>query len=339
MNKFWSNDHSVTITPSIVVFATFFLLGLYFLFLVKTVLIMLFVAVIMMSALNPAVSRLEKKYKVPRIGGILIMYGLVFLVLSILVGLVVPPLVTQVQSLLKSYDFNLTPIQEQIREFKFSIEEVRNLIDSVGGSVMSLVGIISSTFSGIFTFFTISVMSVYLLIDRDYLHKKVNWFTHDKRHVKLAQEYIDSLEEQLGGWVRGQLILMFTIGLVTFIGLSLLGVPYALPLAIVAGFLEILPNLGPTLAAVPATLLALASGGWVLWAITVVFYIVVQQIENNVLVPKIMKENADVNPLITIVTILVGLELGGVIGALIAVPLYITFRSIYSLIRREMHAR
>jgi len=175
-------------------------------------------------------------------------------------------------------------------------------------------------------------MSFYLLIDRENLHKKISLLTKDRKHLSTAEKFITSVEHQLGGWIRGQLILMIVIGIVTYIGLRLLGIPYALPLALLAGLLEILPNLGPTIAAVPAVILAVASGGGVLMGgITVLFYIVIQQIENNLLVPKIMQDSVDVNPLTTIVTILVGLQIAGVIGALLSVPAYIILRSAYSL--------
>ena len=123
---------------------------------------------------------------------------------------------------------------------------------------------------------------------------------------------------------------MLTIGIVTFIGLTVLRIPYALPLALAAGLLEILPNLGPTLAAIPAIAIAYISFGPVSALLALIFYVIVQQLENNLLVPKIMAANAHVNPLVAIVTILIGVEIGGVVGAFLAIPIYIVIRLIYS---------
>jgi predicted PurR-regulated permease PerM len=128
---------------------------------------------------------------------------------------------------------------------------------------------------------------------------------------------------------------MITIGVITYIGLSLLSIPYAIPLALAAGLLEILPNLGPTLAAVPAVAIAYFTTGPAMAGFIVLFYTIVQQLENNLIVPKIMKDNVDVNPLTTILVILIGFKVGSVLGALLAVPFYILVRSIYSLWLRE----
>ena len=138
-----------------------------------------------------------------------------------------------------------------------------------------------------------------------------------------------TIENQLGGWVRGQLVLMLVIAVFTYIGFLLIGIPYALPLAILAGFLEILPNIGPTIAAVPAITIAYISSGPALAVVALLFSILVQQLENNVIVPKVMRENANVNPLISIIAILIGLQLAGVVGALLAIPLYIVIRTVY----------
>jgi predicted PurR-regulated permease PerM len=120
------------------------------------------------------------------------------------------------------------------------------------------------------------------------------------------------------------------VGIITYIGLTLLNIPYALPLALLAGLLEIVPNLGPTIAAVPAIAFAYISGGPVMAGFVTLFYVIVQQLENNLIVPKIMQQNADVNPLVSIIVMLVGLKLAGIPGVLLAVPSYIVVRALYS---------
>ena len=127
---------------------------------------------------------------------------------------------------------------------------------------------------------------------------------------------------------------MLSIAVLTYIGLTIIGVPYALPLAILAGLLEILPNIGPTIAAIPAIAIGYITGGPVIAGVVLLLSIVVQQLENSVLVPKIMRENANVNPLISIVAILTGFQLAGVMGALLAIPSYITIRAVYSVFFR-----
>src|SRR5690606_15670337 len=124
-------------------------------------------------------------------------------------------------------------------------------------------------------------------------------------------------------------LLMLAVGLLSFVGLSLLGIPYAVPLALLAGLLEIVPNVGPTVAAIPAVFVGYLAGGPVIAGVVALLAIVIQQIENNLLVPKIMHANANVNPLISLILILTGLKVTGVIGALLAIPVYIVMRTAY----------
>lgn len=337
MNLF-NKDHTVSVSPSIVVFTAAFFGGLYFLFYIRSIVIMLFAALIVMAAINPTVNFLEKRFKFPRVLGIVTMYFLWIGFLAVSLSIILPPLTFQLGNLIKFLDQSFD-INSAFNNIDFSLSALNNVASQLQGSFSAAFSIISMTFSGIFTFFTVTVMSFYMLLDRNNLHKKIAWFTTKKKHLKLAEEFVDSVEHQLGGWIRGQIVLMIVIGVVTYIGLRLLGIPYALPLALLAGLLEILPNLGPTIAAVPAIALAAvtADNPALMAGITTLFYVVMQQLENNIIVPKIMKESVDVSPLTTIVTILIGLQVGGVIGALLSVPVYIIVRSAYSLWRREAH--
>ena len=321
--------HKVTIDPTSVIFTVFFLLGLYGLYYIRSVVTLVFLGFLMMVALNPLVSVLHTKLRIPRVIGALFSYLLAFGIIALMVGVIVPPLSSELYQLLKNV--SVPPqIQAELNNFKFDASSVGEIVDRVGNSVGVLFSIVTSTFSSILTVFTVIVISFYLMMDRYNLHKKVGWFTSDAEHVKLAKNFIDSLESQLGGWVRAQLVLMIVIGLITYIGLTLLGIPYALPLAVLAGLLEIVPNIGPTVASLPAIALAYLTLGPVMTGVTALFYVVVQQLENNLIVPKLMRDNANVNPLIAIIVIIIGLKVGGVIGALLAVPVYIVSRTVYS---------
>ncbi|MDH5533781.1 MAG: AI-2E family transporter [Candidatus Pacebacteria bacterium] len=325
--------HTVSISPSIVIFTFLFSLVVFFLFQIKGILTALFLAFIIMTALRPAVDKLNHKYKIPRALSIFIVYLLVIFVLGLMVAVVLPPLLTEAYKLLRS--FQLPFLQQEIKDLSLTVQEVSTLLNQVGDGAGLIISLITSTFSGVFALFTLMVMSFYIMLDRPNLHKKVSWFSKDKNHLKIAEDFLFSVEHQLGGWIRGQFILMLTIGVVTYIGLLLLQIPFALPLAIIAGLLEILPNLGPTIAAIPAVVLAFLTGGPIMGGVMIIFYLLVQQFENNLLVPKIMQANADVNPLIAIVTVLTGFQLAGVIGALLSIPFYIVLRTTYSMLKKH----
>lgn len=265
----------------------------------------------------------------PRMASIVVTYLIFVGIMVLFFAILIPPLVTQLTGLIKF--INVPVIQEEFGNLNFSLNDIGDLTARIGSSISTFFTIITSTFAGIFTTFTLFIMSFFLLQDRENLHKKVRWFTKSDATIEKARVFIDDLEVQLGGWVRGELILMLVIGSLTYVGLLALSVPYALPLAILAGALEILPNIGPTIAAVPAIAIAyIATGNPVIAVAVLILNIVIQQLENNVIVPKVMSDNANVSPLVSIVSILIGVKLGGVIGALLAVPLYIVIRSIYT---------
>lgn len=328
MLDFPKNTHGVIISPYSIMFTVFFLLFLYFMYLVRSIVIIVFLAFIIMAALNPAVNKAHRFTKLPRGLCILVVYLLVLSLLAIMFGFLLPPIINEFYHLMRNVE--LPVLEDEIRNLNFTIGELTNFAGRLSGQLGQVFSLITSTFSGVITTFTLIVLSAYLILDRPYLHRKIFWFTHEELHLNKAEEFVNSLEHQLGGWVRGQLILMTVIGVITYGGLTLLGIPYALPLAVLAGILEVLPNLGPTVAAVPAVVLALIMLGGPMAVATAVFYIVVQQVENYLLVPKIMRDNVDVNPVVTIVTILIGLQLGGMVGALIAVPVYIVLRTVYA---------
>jgi predicted PurR-regulated permease PerM len=320
-------EHNVSISYRTILLTIFTLIGLLVIFLIKDILLAIFLAVIIMSALNPAVTSLEKK-KIPRPLGIFLMYVTIIGILALLIFLIVPPLGKELNNLLKVFKINDLPTV--FSELKFDINGISTLLSQYGGSVGSLINILTSTFSSIIFFFTTLVLGFYLLLERKELHEKGQWLIQSGRVQNMAEQMIDEMEIQLGGWVRGQSMLMIVIGLITFISLTLLNVPYALPLAVLAGLLEILPNIGPTIAAMPAIFVAfLVDPRMAL--IVMLFYIIVQQIENNLLVPKIMKAAVNVDPLVSIVAVLIGVQLGGVLGALLAIPTYIFCRSFFRI--------
>lgn len=333
MMFFSNNKHTVAISPSIVVFTFVFALSVYLLSQVQGILVALFLSFIVMTALRPAVDKLHRMLRIPRPLAILIVYLMMILTIGLLIAVVLPPLLVEGYNFLKSIQIPF--LQQEVQNLSLSVQEASQLLSQVGDGANLVFSLIASTFNGLFAFFTLMVMSFYIMMDRDNLHKKISWFTRDKKHLQIAENFLNSLETQLGGWIRGQALLMLIIGVITYFGMSILHVPFALPLAIIAGMLEILPNLGPTVAAVPAIILALLNGGPVLALMTTIFYILVQQLENNLIVPKIMQASADVNPLVAIVTILTGFRLGGVVGALLGIPLYIVLRSTYTLIKEN----
>jgi predicted PurR-regulated permease PerM len=297
-------------------------MALWVVFQIKDILLMLFVSVILMSALNPAIDRLEK-LRVPRSLAIFVVYILLLSFIGLIVAVVIPPLVQQTRDL-----------AVRLPQAIFQIEVLNNnqrviadhFVGRLGTLPENIIRISVGLFGNLITILTTLVITFYLLLERKHLDKYLSSLIGRATPVKMTKT-INEIERRLGGWVRGELILMLVIGVMTYGGLLVLGIESALPLAIIAGVLEIIPNIGPTISAIPAILIALTIHPLTALA-TLALYFLVQLLENNFLVPKIMQRAVGVNPLVSILGLMVGLRLAGPAGAILAIPLIIVIQTI-----------
>jgi predicted PurR-regulated permease PerM len=270
-----------------------------------------------MAALSPFSDFLTKK-RFPRILSVLIPYALAIAVLVLLIFPLVPFFVSQIQLLFSNFPTYINQVSK-IFNLNINVSNVNNVfesdIDAVAKNALSFTGKI---FTGAFSVLSVLVIGFYLMLERHMLKDQVV-ILFPQKYQKKIREIMVQIETKLGLWLRGQLVLSFTIGFVTWLGLTLLGLPFALPLALLAGLLEIVPTIGPIIAAVPAIIVALTISPGIAISV-VVFYILVQMLENNILVPKIMQKAVGLNPIVIILGVLIGSKFLGILGALLAVP-------------------
>ena len=309
----------VEVSHRTIVFAVVFLLFLWFLYSIRAVLLAVLIASILMFALNPLVTFLEKR-RLPRPVAILLLFIIILISLSGVIAAIIPPLVDQTKSLIDQFP----AIVQSLGGLKI---DQRVLSDQLGPIPKNIARIIIGAFSNIIAVFTLLVVTFYLLSERANLHRYLIFLFGNDGTEEKAEEFVNKLEHGIGSWVRGQLTLMALIGLFTYVGLRILGVNYALPLSILAGILEIIPNIGPTVSMIPAVLVALAASPITALA-TVALFFLVQQFENNIIVPKVMQKAVGVKPLVTIIALMTGVKLAGVLGAILAVPGYLILRII-----------
>lgn len=308
----------VEISHRTIVFTVLFLLFLWFLFLIKEILVGLFVAILITAIFNPLVFRLTK-YGVPRAISIFLSYILVFGIFGATVASIITPLINETSGFVS----NLPRYLENIGIVSFlgeqTIREILTQMVSLPGQVLK-VGV--SVFSNLVLTLASLVFAFYLLLARGRLEGQLTTFFGERKSKEIGK-IIDKLEQRLGSWARGELILMFTIGIVTFVGLKLLGIPYALPLAILAGILEIIPSLGPIVAAVPAIVIGLGISPLMGLAAAALAFLV-NQLENYLLVPKIMEKSVGVSPFAVLLSLAIGAKIAGIVGVLVSVPVLIT---------------
>jgi len=195
--------------------------------------------------------------------------------------------------------------------------------------------------AGIFAFLLTMLYTFYLLLVAPKLRIGLYELFPESYQAEIAY-LIDDISHTWRRYLRGQLLLCFTIFLMTWIALSYIGMPGAFTLAVVAGLLEIIPNVGPVLATIPAVIIALLQGStrfhipyWQFALLTTGVYAIVQQIENNILVPRVVGSAINVHPFLVLVGVIVGAQVGGILGAVLAAPTLATLR----ILGHYVHAR
>lgn len=318
---------NINITTATILKVILIFLLLYFLFLIKDILASFFVALIFASAVDPWIDWMQKK-KIPRAVGMLFIYLVMFAVISLALYLIIPPIATEIGELANNLPRIFNKVLSSITAFReYTIQHgvldnIEDSLGSVSSNLQKAAGGIFSTvtgiFGGIFSFFLILVLSFYMVVEENAI-KKLIFSIAPPRHQPYIMQLINRMQKKIGMWLRGQLILSLIIFVFIYAGLSILGVKYALVLALIAGLTEFIPYLGPILASVPAVFLAFTQEPMLALFVAGLYYIV-QLVENNILVPKVMQKAVGLNPIISIAVLLIGFKVAGVIGAILSIP-------------------
>jgi len=316
----------IEISYKTVVFIALFTIGLWLLIQIRQIIILVFLSIILLSALHQPVDWLTAK-RIPRILSIAIVYILLIAAIAFVVGTIIPPLISQTTEFVS----RLPQIAGTINDFLiFNKIPVSNLSDVISKQAQQVAGdivLISTTIiSSIFLIVTMFVLSLYLLIDwKTFIRVIESPFSgmQEKKVIIL----VSKIERGLGMWVRGQLALSLLVGVLTYIGLTILGIPFALPLALVAGIMEIIPIIGPIISSVPAILVGLTISPVMALATAALFFIV-QQMESHLVVPVVMSKVVGLQPAAVIIALLIGAKLNGIGGAFLAIPTIIVAKII-----------
>lgn len=310
----------VEVSHKTIVFSVLFLLFLWFLFFIKDIIFIFFASLILMAILNPMVTKLSK-VKIPRAVSILVTYIVVFGLFGSVIVSIIPPLVEQTTNFANSLPVNL----RNLGFFTYLEGDVtKELVTRLGGIPAQIIKAGVSFFSNAVSVLAVLVFTFYLLQSRDKLDTQLGLFVGEERRKELGK-LIDRLEIRLGGWARAEISLMTLVGLITYLGLVLLGIPFALPLAVLAGLFEIVPILGPFLAAIPSVIIGLSISPVMGLAVAALAFLV-QQLENYVFIPKIMQKSVGVSPIVTLLALAIGARLAGIFGILISIPTVITLQ-------------
>jgi len=310
-----------------ILFTTAVFLGLLWLLVqIRSTLLLFAIAIFLAVALGPAVDFFARN--VPRAGAILIVYLMIFCVFSGVMALVVPPVINGASDLSNDIPSYINDLRDNktIREFddKYDIvprlqEEAGKLPSKLGDAAGALQTVAASTFNAAFQLLTVLTMTFFLLLDGRrgfaFLLRRFGGDREQRMHDVASRIY-----KSTAGYVTGALTITTINGFLTFLVLTILGVPFAVPLAVLMSFFGLIPLVGATIGGVIILVVTLFTDfptATIIYGIFLIFY---QQLENNVLQPFIFKRTVNVHPLAVIVAILAGSSLLGVVGALVAIP-------------------
>ncbi|KKP56324.1 MAG: hypothetical protein UR80_C0009G0008 [Parcubacteria group bacterium GW2011_GWB1_35_5] len=312
----------------VVAFVTFYYL--------RDIILVVLLAVVIASSVEPGTQWFLRR-RVPRVLAVLLIYFVAVMILVIVFYFLFLPLLNQSVTLLSGLPGYLgelqvwNPLQNSELLSSSSVIEgfsknfsLAQIIEQIDASISSLsngfFSTASTVFGGVLSFILVIVLSFYLSVESAGVANFLRIVTPAKDEKYILDLWQRS-QHKIGLWMQGQIVLAVIVAMLVFLGLTLLRVENALLLAVLAGIFEIIPIFGPILAAIPAVTLTLVSGGMTDALLVVGLYIIIQQFENQLIYPLVVRKIVGVPPLLSILALIVGYKLAGFVGLLISVPL------------------
>ena len=305
----------------------------YALFQVSDFILVVVASIIIASAIEPF-TQWAKRRRVPRLPTVIFVYVIGALFLAGFFYFLLLPLIGEVSSFIRTLTiYSNSIVNDSVLSGMFETQDIFGRIDTRGllsdlnsylnnfSSFLSQ-GIFSTAsfiFGGVMSFILMIVLSFYLAVQDDGIAKLLRIIVPLK-HENYAIGLWRRSQVKIGYWMQGQLLLAVLIMVLVYAGLLIIGVPHALLLAFLAGALELIPLFGPVLAAIPALFIAYTAGGMTMAIVVAILYLLIQQLENHVVYPLVVKKLVGVPAIVSILALVIGGELAGFLGLLIAVP-------------------
>ncbi len=321
---------SITITTGTILKTVLILAACWLLYTLRDVVIVMLTAIVIASAIEPAARRLMN-YHFPRTLAVITVYGLFLSMLFGVLYLFVPILLTETASFVSALPTYLEHVSYVPVEYapildvtnttpntvvNQMVANLETMVATYSGDILSA---LSALFGGVLSFILIIVFSFYFSIQE----RGIEDFLRIATPIKYEQYVIDlwrRAQKKIGLWMQGQLLLGVIIGVLVYLGLTILGVKYALVLAVVAGLFELIPVFGPTISSIPAILVGFGTGGITLGLSVIALYVIIQQFENHLIYPLVVTKVVGVPPLLVIIGLIVGAQVAGILGMLLSAP-------------------
>jgi predicted PurR-regulated permease PerM len=321
-------------------------IGLYALYTVRAILVRILIALFIAVSLDPAVRQLAKR-GLRRGVAVTLIFAVAFGLAAAFLISVIPPLVTQGRNLIDDVPVYLDELQARSSQFR-DLDERYNISEQLQGMVgtlpsrlgTGLLGFTSRVFGAVFNGLTVLVFTIYFMADMPRIRGGVVRLFPVERRPR-ARQVVDLVVDKVGGYMIGNIIISLIAGVASYIAFSLLGVPFALPLAFVVAVCDLIPMIGATLGAVIGVAVALFTTS--LWPTTILvaaFFVAYQQLENYLIGPRVLKTTVELGAAAVLISGLIGATVLGLVGALMAIPIAAAFSVLLNerLIARETAA-
>jgi len=324
----------VSITPSTVLTTLFIVVGVYLFWLLRDLALLVLTAIVIASAIEPGVAFFIRQH-IPRFVSALLVYVLVFGSIFALIYFLFPPIIADAANFLSAMPKYLDTLnvsspfsnianatgfvgnQGGIQSFVQTLLSFQSVFTAGSSGVLQL---LITFFGGIFSLMLVIVLSFYFALQDtgvdDFL-RMVMPVAYEEYSVDLWKRS----QKKIGLWMQGQILLSVIVGILVYLGLLIIGIPYALLLSVFTALAEIIPVFGSLIAGAAAAIVAYSDGGIALATIVAGLYVVVNQFESNLIYPLIVKKIVGIPPLLVIVALIAGYTLAGFLGVLLSVPL------------------
>ena len=327
-------EHKIEISTKSLFHIVVFVFALYVLFLIRHTVLLIFIALLFSTLIEPFAALL-KRHHIPRAIAALLVYVSLFSIIGLSVTVLTRVVAHDLPQLIESVRQNIDSIKSHEFAQRFLGSETAsqgslffwNQAESEISSLSNVFSSVTTIFGGVISLIIVLVITFYLVIQDDPLQKMLNTFVPEKK-LPFVVKLIHKIRHKLGLWFRGQLTLGVIMGFLIFVILTLLQVKYALVIGLLAFLLEFIPYVGPILVALPAIFFGFVDGGVVKLIIVGISLIILQQFENHVLIPKIMQKAVGLNPIVSIISLIIGIQLGGILGGVLAIPLATTLHAV-----------
>ncbi len=323
---------NISISPGSFITAILLVLMLGLLFYLRDLVLVVLAAVVIASAMEPAILFLTR-HGFARLLSVVIMYALVAGIFFGVLFLFIPPILDDAASFLASLPNTVASLNISISDATYgllpwgtvadtlsSAELLRNISQTLANTTGGVFTTLSAFFGGVTSFVLVVVFSFYFSVQETGVDDFLRVVTPVKEQAYVLELWRRS-QQKIGKWMQGQIILAAIVGVLLYLGLTILDVPHALLLAVLAAIFELIPVFGQILAAIPAVAIGFAAGGPTMALLVAGLYIVVQQFEAHLIYPVVVKKVVGVPPLLVILALLVGFKLIGFLGVLLSVPI------------------